>query len=55
MRFQGPNINGIWALKPYYLGPWTLKGVYRGVYRGIDLPSKQHNMDEKLGNSQASV
>ena len=20
-----PNINGIWALKPYYLGPWTLR------------------------------
>ena len=19
------NINGIWALKPYYLGPWTLR------------------------------
>ena len=27
-RALGPkyyNINGIWALKPYYLGPWTLK------------------------------
>ena len=20
------NLNGIWALKPYYLGPWTLRG-----------------------------
>ena len=20
-------MNGIWALKPYYLGPWTLKGT----------------------------
>ena len=20
------NVNGIWALKPYYLGPWTLRG-----------------------------
>ena len=19
------NMNGIWALKPYYLGPWTLR------------------------------
>ena len=19
-----PDINGSWALKPYYLGPWTL-------------------------------
>ena len=28
--FEGPNaynINGIWALKPYYLGPWTLRVV----------------------------
>ena len=27
-RVLGPkyhNINGIWALKPYYLGPWTLR------------------------------
>ena len=27
--FLGPkyyNINSIWALKPYYLGPWTLRG-----------------------------
>ena len=26
--FQGPNTIvcfGIWALKPYYLGPWTLR------------------------------
>ena len=26
-RVLGPkcyNISGIWALKPYYLGPWTL-------------------------------
>ena len=21
------NMNGIWALKPYYLGPWTLLGI----------------------------
>ena len=29
-RALGPkyyNIVGIWALKPYYLGPWTLRGV----------------------------
>ena len=36
LRVQGPkyrasepkyyNINGIWALKTYYLGPWTLRG-----------------------------
>ena len=28
-RVFGPkynNTNGIWALKPYYLGPWTHKG-----------------------------
>ena len=28
MRAAGPkynNINGIWALKPFYLGPWTLE------------------------------
>ena len=27
-RVLGPkyyNIDGIWALKPYYFGPWTLK------------------------------
>ena len=27
-RVLGPkyyNINGIWALNPYYLGPWTLR------------------------------
>ena len=27
-RVLGPkyyDINGIWALKPYYLGPWTLR------------------------------
>ena len=23
------NINGIWALKPYDLGPWTLRGKDR--------------------------
>ena len=22
------SINGIWALKPYYLGPWTLRVRY---------------------------
>ena len=36
LRVQGPkrwvlgpkyyNVNGIWALNPYYLGPWTLRG-----------------------------
>ena len=29
-RVSGPkyyNMNGIWALKPYYLGPWTLRGT----------------------------
>ena len=28
-RVLGPKyyiISGIWALKPYYLGPWTLRG-----------------------------
>ena len=28
-RASGPNysnIHGVWALKPYYLGPWTLRG-----------------------------
>ena len=28
------NMNGIWDLKPYYLGPWTLRG-YRGYIEGI--------------------
>ena len=29
-RALGPkycNINGIWALNPYYLGPWTLRAT----------------------------
>ena len=29
IRVLGPkyyNMNGIWALKPHYLGPWTRKG-----------------------------
>ena len=29
-KFLGPiycNLNGLWALKPYYLGPWTLIGL----------------------------
>ena len=26
-RALGPNVNGIWALNHYYLGPWTLKVV----------------------------
>ena len=24
------DIHGIWALKPYYLGPWTLRVFYFG-------------------------
>ena len=31
-RVSGPkyyNINGIWALKPHYLGPWTLRAIVR--------------------------
>ena len=24
-RALGPKYNYIWALKPYYLGPWTLR------------------------------
>ena len=24
-EYIGPKLNGIWALKPYYLGPWTLR------------------------------
>ena len=30
-RVLGPkyyNINGIWALKPCYLGPWTLRELF---------------------------
>ena len=38
-RVLGPkcyNIIGVWALKPYYLGPWTLRGNYlRGNYQGL--------------------
>ena len=36
-RALGPkycNINRIWALKPYYLGPWTPR-VWKGVERGV--------------------
>ena len=32
------NISGIWALKPHYLGPWTLR----------DLRTLQH-VDQRLG------
>ena len=29
------NLNGIWALKPYYLRPWTLRvGEYVGIITG---------------------
>ena len=27
------NLNGIWDLKPYYLGPWTLRAVLEYAYR----------------------
>ena len=30
------HMKGIWALKPYYVGPWTLRvivGVYMGAFR----------------------
>ena len=31
LRVQGPEyVNGIWGLKPYYLGPWTLRGSEPG-------------------------
>ena len=33
------TINGIWALKPYYLGPWTLREfkVLRFIgFRGLE-------------------
>ena len=37
-RALGPNyynVNGIWALKPWYLGPWTLKSkLFEGGYTG---------------------
>ena len=25
------SVNGIWALKPYYLGPWTLRECVHGI------------------------
>ena len=31
------HVNGIWALKPYYLGPWTLR--VRGWFQGVGLYS----------------
>ena len=34
MGFWGPKYydnNAIWALKPYYLGPWTLRGRYASI------------------------
>ena len=35
MSPKGPRThNGIWALKPYYLGPWTLRGVIGVAYSG---------------------
>ena len=33
-RVLGPkyhNINGIWDLKPYYLGPWTFRVMVLGL------------------------
>ena len=36
-RALGPkyyNINGIWALKPHYLGPWTLR-VQHGSFLSV--------------------
>ena len=32
-RAQIPLIYSIWALKPYYLGPWTLRDLQVEVYR----------------------
>ena len=31
------TVNGIWALKPHYLGPWTLRKGYIRT-RGLGLP-----------------
>ena len=34
LRVQGPkyyDITGTWALKPYYLGPWTLRARVLGT------------------------
>ena len=38
-RELGPkyySINGIWDLKPYYLGPWTLR-----VYSDVERPTNE--------------
>ena len=35
MGVLGPkyhNINGIWALNPYYLGPWTLRVYLKSTH-----------------------
>ena len=29
LKLKDFNINGIWALKPYHLGPWTLRVLDR--------------------------
>ena len=31
------NINGIWALKPHYLGPWTLRVQHGSCFRSLEL------------------
>ena len=39
MEYFGPkyyNLNGVWDLKPNYLGPWTLRICF-GVVRDLTL------------------
>ena len=34
---RGPSVDGVWALKPYYLGPWTLREGSLGYARSANL------------------
>ena len=48
-RVSGPHTiisaNGIWALEPYYLGPWTLRVCFRPEIRQSK-PQPQPNLSE---------
>ena len=41
------NVNGIWALKPYYLGPWTLRECL-GFRLTVETPRPMTKISETL-------
>ena len=42
------NSSGIWDLKPYYLGPWSLRALGLG-YRDCGLKLPRSRRRERLG------